>query len=342
MGEVRALNARAGTVAVQGGGAIDEDCAACCTMQLPKYRIFVRSFHPNRMFNETEHIPGILLGGPWSGDSRGFSLSTDAKTTSRVMHSYLVDTAQMPLWFLTTNPTAESNVSHGTGYGFGLEGSYPRNVTRLVDLVQTSPYGRLYEVNGPQAHPDIRINTAGLKLLARSIPEAKVVRSDLLLDQPCRKSATIITHHFGVNLAVLPSASIASELVPDLDVFARVSFDVNRKARTLDIETTVFGDGFPNCEVFLEDAAKTRVFLGVSTRRGYPIGSLTQLFSWDRPSTLSGIHTKLMFKSQLRFALDESGALLRFSNGLSIKDWNERLIKLDPNSRSNSTEFEER
>jgi hypothetical protein len=380
------LHGRAAIVAAQSGGSIDADCEECCSMRLPKYRIFVRSFHPNPIFEETDNQAGWAAGGPWKGDNRGYSRSLSRGITSRVMHSYEADTAKMNDWFKIIKPHAESAPSHAVGAN--IVSKYPYNLQRYIDPVQTSPYGRLYELSGPQKHPDIEPvakypggsldilgNHAGPldeqepRLSTRTIPDAKIVRSELLLrDQRCRKAATVITHHFGVNLAVgtpvtspgipisrgrpigegvgivpvtpvlppfipyhvvmgLPDAA-AGHLVPDLDVFAKISFDLNRTKQTLDIETTVFGDGFPNCEAFLVDEAGTSVFLGVSTRIGSPF------------LALQSTRTNFMFKSKLKFALSQNGALLRFASGRSIEDWNNEIEKLNPNSKSNTTSFE--
>lgn len=270
-------------------GPVDGDCAICCTQILPQIKVYVRSFHPNAVFEETEHWLGRRLGAPWSGDDRGFS--TDPDDTSRVMHSYSLNlqaldnelnSAPAGRTHFTTGvrPQAMSFPSHAIGAD--IVGIYPVRVARGVDMPLSSPYGPLYEIRGPQTHPDMRISSSGAWLLSRAVPEAKLVRRDVLQNQPCHKSATVITHHFGVNLVVpYMTDAMAGELVPDLDVFAKINFDINKADGILGIDTTVFGDQFPNCEAFIEDGRETRVFLGASVRIGYPV-------NWRGGSTLRG------------------------------------------------------
>lgn len=325
-----------------GVGPIAGDCSACCTQILPKVKIYVRSFHPNAVFEETDHFLGRRMGGPWSGDDRGFSTNSDA--TSRVMHSYSLDlqavdselnsAPQGRRHFVTgVRPQASSDPSHALGSD--IVGVYPARVARGVDMPRTSPYGPLYEINGPQAHPDRRISSGGIWLLSREVPEAKLVRRDVLLNQPCHKSVTVITHHFGVNLAVpYMTNDMAGSLVPDLDVFAKINFDIDKTNGILGLDTAVFGDRFPNCEAFIEDARKTRVFLGVSVRIGYPVNRYGA-------STLRGVLTLPMFTSDLAIKLDAQGNFESFRSGASFNDWNARISGLDRNGRSHPTEFEQ-
>ena len=213
---------------------------------------------------------------------------------------------------------------------------------RTIDMPRNSPYGPLYEVSGPQTHPDIvmevtRVPQVGIingpkRLSSQMIPEAKLVRRDVLLNQQCHKSFTIVTHHFGSNLAVPLSNSVAGEVVPDLDVFAKINFDINKADGVLGIDTTIFGDQFPNCEAFIEDSQGTKVFLGASVRIGYPV-------NWHGGSTLRGVQTLPMFFSDLEIKLNAQGHFGNFNSGVSFNDWNNRISALNPNDKSHSTTF---
>lgn len=99
------------------------------------------------------------------------------------------------------------------------------------------------------------------------------------------------------------------------------------------IDTVVFGDQFPNCEVFIEDAQKTKVFLGVSVRIGYPV-------NWRGGSTLRGVQTLPMFSSDVEIKLDSQGHFESFKSGAKFDDWNKQISALDPNAKNHSTSFE--
>lgn len=322
-------------------GPIDGDCGICCDQMLPQVTVYVRSFHPNAIFEETDHYLGRTMGGPWTGDNRGFS--TDLNDTSRVMHRYSINLQAVDneLNLISpgqshfrsrVHPQAASDPSRGLNYN--NVGIYPVSIARGVDMPRTSPYGPLYEVSGPQAHPDRRISSSGTWLLSRVAPEAKLVRRDILLNQPCHKSVTVVTHHFGFNTAVPMPYAVAGEAVPDLDVFAKINFDIDKKDGILGIDATIFGDQFPNCEAFIEDGQGTRVFLGASVRIGYPV-------NWYGGSTLRGVKTLPMFFSDLEIKLDASGNFESFNSGVSFNDWNAQISNLDKNGRSHSTSFEQ-
>lgn len=322
-------------------GPIDGDCGICCDQALPNVTVYVRSFHPNAIFEETDHVLGRSMGGPWTGDNRGFE--TDLDATSRVMHSYSINlqaldselnsmSASQTHFRTRVRPQAASDPSRGLNLDY--VGIYPVSVVRGVDMPRTSPYGPLYAVSGPQAHPDRRISSGGTWLLSRMTPEAKLVRRDVLLNQPCHKSVTVITHHFGFNTAVPMTHGMAGAAVPDLDVFAKINFDIDKDEGVLGIDATIFGDQFPNCEAFIVDGRGTKVFLGASVRIGYPV-------NWHGGSTLRGVKTLPMFFSDLEIKLDASGNFESFKSGANFGDWNRRISDLDKNGRSHSTTFEQ-
>lgn len=335
------IEERTDAIASEVSGPVGGDCRQCCDQVLPTIKVYVRSFHPNAVFEETEHLLGKSMGGPWGGDNRGFT--ADLGATSRVMHSYSVNLQAIDnelnsigrgqnFFKNSITPYAESGNSLAIGYN--IEARYPVTVVRGVDMPRTSPYGPLYEVSGPQAHPDRRISSGGTWLLSRVVPEAKLVRRDVLLNQPCHKSITVVTHHFGVNLAVPMTDNMAGDFVPDLDVFAKINFDINKADGVLGIDAAIFGDQFPNCEAIIEDAVGTKVLLGGSVRIGYPV-------NWHGGSTLPGVQTLPMFFSDLEIKLNAQGNFESFNSGTPFDSWNTKISALDPNDRTHSVSFEQ-
>lgn len=122
--------------------------------------------------------------------------------------------------------------------------------------------------------------------------------------------------------------------VPSLDVSYKIVMTIDRVSKHMDIVTYVTGDGFPNCESFIVDAAGTAVFLGVHVRKGAASFSL-----W-------GDKKYPMISSAIRLGLDDNGNF----NGLianelkrrkqnkqklefhPIAEWNEFFLKLDPSA----------
>lgn len=59
-------------------------------------------------------------------------------------------------------------------------------------------------------------------------------------------------------------------VVPSLDVNQKIEFRINRFNKTLTIYSLIHGDGFPNCESFMEDYLGKKVFIGSHVRFGHP------------------------------------------------------------------------
>ena len=118
-------------------------------------------------------------------------------------------------------------------------------------------------------------------------------------------------------------------VVPDLDVTNRLSIRINRPKGEAIIMCTTAGDGFPNLETFLIDAAGQTLFLGSHVRTGtattqLPGGRLVPMthcelsVGWNPNDTLTGeveVKTALDYMS---FGVTE----LASNEAMSLDDWN--------------------
>jgi hypothetical protein len=83
--------------------------------------------------------------------------------------------------------------------------------------------------------------------------------------------------------------------VPTLDVFSELFIRVERVSGYMDIVTLVNGDGFPNCEGFIKDAAGNKLFLGTHVRIGTPA------------THLAGENHRFMWGNAIRVKIDAEG-----------------------------------
>lgn len=122
--------------------------------------------------------------------------------------------------------------------------------------------------------------------------------------------------------------------VPSLDVSYKIVMTIDRVSKHMDIVTYVTGDGFPNCEAFIVDAAGTAIFLGIHVRKSAALFAL-----W-------GDKKYPMIASAIRLDLDDNGNF----NGLianelkrrkqnkeklefhPIAEWNNFFVNLDPSA----------
>ena len=90
----------------------------------------------------------------------------------------------------------------------------------------------------------------------------------------------------GINHAFTPSIGVNNAVVPYLDLSGAIAFAIDRHPdhRTMQITSTLHGDGFPNSEVFIIDSVGMAVMLNTHHRMGYAAG---QLFG-DRQNLLGG------------------------------------------------------
>lgn len=104
---------------------------------------------------------------------------------------------------------------------------------------------------------------------------------------------------------------------PYVDVKARYVLDYDVEANAWDISFTVYGDGYPSTEAFIEDMSGQRLFLGARKEEETPA------------KRLYGGPEKLLFTGKIRVNLDESYNFKSIVVGsgneakeYSVQDWN--------------------
>ncbi len=93
-------------------------------------------------------------------------------------------------------------------------------------------------------------------------------------------------HFRGINHAFTGSRTFNNVFVPYLDLSGTMVFAIDREEseRTIQITSTLRGDGFPNSEVFVIDSNETAVMLNTHHRMGYAAGQL----AYDAQHLLGG------------------------------------------------------
>jgi hypothetical protein len=234
---------------------------------LGKYTVNVRSFHPNRQFEP--------LGFRFHGDDRAFSLGEswfdqdkqDDNVTSRIWQRYMLD----------------------------------MNLQESADLTKAPATRLRTESNMSKPGPDLWRFLGGEEsyfsenLKPRGTLKAKTV------DTPhgAQKVVRLLSHYGGENHAFATSEFqqkyLKTTIVPTLDVFSELFVRVERISLYMDIVSLTYGDGFPNCESFIKDAAGNKLFLGTHVRIGYPATHL-----W-------GEQQRLMWANAIRIEIDKDG-----------------------------------
>src|SRR5699024_10603477 len=109
-----------------------------------------------------------------------------------------------------------------------------------------------------------------------------------------------------------------------LDVVSELHVRLERVGRYMDIVSLVYGDGFPNCEAFLEDSSGKKLKLGSHVRIGLPS---THLF---------GSNQRLFWANALRVRLDlqgnfeeELGIFSRISGGPPVLRDKHPILRID-------------
>ena len=137
-----------------------------------------------------------------------------------------------------------------------------------------------------------------------------------------------------------PDLTIAQEkigfsYVPSLNVKYTIKMDIDRANGHIDLLVYVTGDGFPNCEAFVEDPKGQRVFLGTHVRKGaapvtltlnlqYPMIACALRIPINNGGSFSGkVGDELARKAGKRSQIQYQ----------SINDWNTRFINMNPNHR---------
>lgn len=233
---------------------------------LAKYEVNVRSFHPNKQF-EPE-------GFRFHGDDRGFSLgesyfgkTSPGGVTSRIWQRYTLDTNLEAVGRLTDDPKAkleqESNPSDSGPGLWSVFGSY-----ESYESKEYKPRGTLTALHANTPHGG-------------------------------QKDIAVRSWYGGENHAFILSRTAHNGTgktpVPTLDVFSDLFIKVERVNLYIDILSLVYGDGFPNCEAFIQDSIGNKLFLGTHVRLGVPA------------THLAGANHRLMWANALRVEIDKDG-----------------------------------
>lgn len=280
-------------------------------VKLAKYKVNIRSFHPNKQFE-----PG---GMRFEGDDRGFSLGASyfgdvrppGSVTSRIWQRYELDLDQLhqtgdlgPRSRLEqqSNPSAP-----GPGW-WGVLGSretYKDKKLKPMGTLTGIPYSAL----GSRRYSTHE--HGGQRLVA------------------CK------SWYGGENHAFLGSRELKNTVgitpVPTLDVTSELYVRLERVNGYMDIVSLVYGDAFPNCEAFIEDAAGNKLFLGTHVRIGLPA---THLGGGNRERLMWANALRVRVNTEGHFG-DELGVFAHSLGGppierdrhpvLSIDEWHTRV-----------------
>ncbi|RQS61552.1 hypothetical protein DID96_32920 [Burkholderia sp. Bp8963] len=235
-------------------------------VKLVPYDINVRSFHPNKKFEP--------LGFRFHGDNRGFSLEESFHTTypkrktggvtSRVWHVFSPD------------------------FSRGSFDDFRKNLANSAFTASNTSSGPTLFSDGPEPYTDDAFR-----------PEGNAIASEFSRQHDGEQVAEMTFMYDGKNFAFRGSRYSQREtghtVVPSLDVHGRVRIMIERVRKWMDIVVLIDGDGFPNCEAFIEDPAGNKLFLGTHVRIGTPA---THLF---------GDNHRIMFAHVMRVELTADG-----------------------------------
>jgi hypothetical protein len=234
--------------------------------ELAKYNVNIRSFHPNKQFEPR--------GLRFHGDNRGFSdkesffgKPSPNKVTSRIWQRYVLDLGIKEAGDLKKNKIAdlkqESNTSKG---GPGLWGA----------------------AGGEEPYDELEHK-----------PRGKLEASQVSFPHGGQKVVEFKSWYGGENHAFrLSSAAQAvtgMTFVPTLDAFQDLFIRIERINLYMDIVSVGYGDGFPNCEAFIKDAAGNKLMLGTHVRYGVPV------------THLAGEQKRFMWGNAIRVQIDAEG-----------------------------------
>lgn len=233
--------------------------------RLGKYEINIRVFHPNKNFEK--------LGFRFHGDNRAFSLGDSwfekdpgGGPTSRIWQRYVLDTSVEP------------------------DAAVPLDIPSRTESNFSGP--------GPRAWRITSISGEEYKK-AKYKPRGTVKVEQVNVPHGGQKTIRLLSHLAGENHAFITSATqqtiFGTSAVPTLDAFNEVFVRVERVAMYIDILSLCYGDGFPNCESYIKDAAGTKLFLGTHVRIGYPATHL-----WSE-------HQRLIWANAIRVEIDKDG-----------------------------------
>lgn len=130
-------------------------------------------------------------------------------------------------------------------------------------------------------------------------PRGSLKATDVHVPHGGQKIIRLLSHYGGENHAFRFSEYqqryLHTTVVPTLDVFHELFVRVERVSLYMDIVSLSYGDGFPNCEGFIKDAAGNKLFLGTHIRIGFPATHL-----WNEQK-------RLMWANAIRVEIDKEG-----------------------------------
>ena len=216
------------------------------------YKIHERAFHPDK---------GFGMGGMWfKGDDRGFSFMTNA--TARVWSTLRVNT-QTPVMDLTQD-APEFLVRSDPSAAPTLLGGRSENYTTK----ETAPTGTALITGGPEVADGIQSITVQIETRGKNHAFPTEYLADIRNNTGIRQ---VYDYLGGKNIPMNPETNM---LVPDLDVQVAITMVIDRHKKKMRIMSNLTGDGFPNTEVFIYDAADTPLMLNTHHRIGTAAGQL--------------------------------------------------------------------
>ena len=232
-------------------------------VELKNFVINTRSFHPNKKFE--------LQGFRFHGDNRGFSLKPS-----------FFDPQKEGTGLTTSRIWSKFRFSSDTG-------------KILFKDCQSNTSDANHVLGQNQTYENQKLK-----------PQIKVRMKDF------QKMATLVggeveLNYYGENFAFLGSEldkkTLNTTIVPSLDVTQIIGFTISRFSKTFTLYSLIYGDGFPNCESFMEDHLGNKIFIGSHVRFGNP---LLHLF---------GGNERIMTGVALTIDLNEDGS---FGNSLTL------------------------
>ncbi|MBN3854870.1 hypothetical protein G3N59_15915 [Paraburkholderia sp. Ac-20340] len=235
-------------------------------VKLARYTVNIRSFHPNKHFEP--------LGFRFHGDTRGFSLGESfhpsypsqptGSVTSRVWQLYKCDLAA------------------------ASRQKFQDKLDELQYAASNTSSGPWWASDGPEPYTQKKYQ-----------PASTVEANDFASEHAGEQIAEVTSWYGGKNFAFLGSRldwnTLHTTVVPTLDTRGHLWIKVERVRRWMDICMLVYGDGFPNCEAFIEDPGGNKIFLGTHVRIGTPA------------THLAGDNKRIMFANVLRVELTREG-----------------------------------
>ena len=269
----------------------DQSGHAVSVMRVPLsvYRFNIRSFHPNIKFERA--------GFRFSGDNRAFSLGDSyhmrpddpsdgaISNIDGLMHAFLEQ--RRPGRPEPPSDGVTSRIWQRFNIFLDKEGN---DVIPLKDNFQTESNVS----SGPVSTEDEPYTDEHLK------PRKSLRNLKTHHPHPGETVTQFETWYGGENHAFFMSRTLKKSLlnstpVPTLDVFTRVWMKIERIRAWADFIVMTTGDGFPNCEAFVNDMAGKRIFLGTHVRVGSPVNHLP------------GENRRIMFATAFRVGLDKQG-----------------------------------